>query len=83
MPAWRWRTFATPQIGGDLWTELHRPGADRLKTHVDAAMRKHLLNVTQTEREAKVQPDCVLNDGRWKAVTFIGKFASLGSPEGQ
>ena len=52
------------KAGGDLRTELYRPGTDRFVTHVNAAMFQHFFHVAWTQREAKVEPDRVLT-GRW------------------
>jgi hypothetical protein len=41
-------------------------------------MRHHLLDVAKTEREAEVQPDSVLNHGRWEAVSFVGDSRHWG-----
>ncbi len=44
----------------------------RLVAHIDAAIRHHLLNIAQAEREVGLQPDRVLNHGGWEAVPFVG-----------
>lgn len=81
MPTGRWRQFATTKIGGDLRAELHCPGANCLVAHIDATMCEHLFNVTQTECEAKVEPNGVLNHGGWEAVPLVGNSRHWGPRE--
>lgn len=50
----RWRQFPATKVGGDLGTELHCPGADRLVAHINATLSEHLFNITQAECEAEV-----------------------------
>lgn len=81
VPTWRWRKLATAKVGGDLRTELHRPGADRLVTHIDAPLREHLFDIAQAEREAEVQPHRMLNDGCRETVPFEGNSRHWVLPE--
>lgn len=62
---------------------IHCLGADRFMDHFNTTMREHLFNIAETGREAKAEPDCVLNDSRRGSGAGCGKFASLGPPKGQ
>jgi hypothetical protein len=56
-------TSPTPQAPGDQWPEASGPDPDRLVRDADAALGQQLLNISQAEGEAQVEPDRVLDDG--------------------
>ena len=66
-------------VFGNLRTEPDRPAPDRLVTDVDASFGQQFLDIAQAQGEAKIEPDCVANDVRWKSVTFERQFAGLGA----
>ena len=52
--------------------ELGDPAADGLVGDLDAALCQAILHVTQTEAEATVKPDGVLDALAWEAVPGVG-----------
>lgn len=73
---------AGSKIGGDLRAEPGCPKADRFVAHVDAAVSEHFLDITQAEREAKVEPDRMLYHGWWEAPPLVGNSRHRGSSGG-
>jgi len=57
-----------PQFLGEEWCELDVPLAERLVTHLDAALLKQFLDVTLAQREMVIKPESVLDDAQQKAV---------------
>ncbi len=49
---------ATPlaNIGSNGWTELVPPTTNGFVSHVDSSFRKQVLNVSQAQRETKIEP---------------------------
>ena len=54
------------------WTEGYDPSSNRLMRYVDPALGEQLLDITVAQREAKIDPDRVLNDFGRKAISGIG-----------
>ena len=65
----RSRTAAS-KIGGDQTSELQKPAADRLIRNVDATLSQQFLDIAKRQREPGIQPDCVLDDYRRKAMSL-------------
>ena len=68
---------ALAKFPGDRHPEFEHPAPDRLVGDVQAALGKEVLNVTIAQGKAKIEPDCVLDDGRRKLVTSIGDRGHL------
>jgi len=71
--------FPVPQFFREEGTELHRPFAEDFMTPLKAAVVKHFLDASITEREAVVEPDRVLNDGHRGTVTVRFQVSHGGS----
>ena len=53
--------------------ERPRPPSDRLIGDRDTPLGQEVLNISQTETEAKVEPDRVSDDLGWKSITVIAR----------
>lgn len=60
----------SPQVVGDLGSELGDPTADRLIGNVYPTLEQHFFNFTQAQVEPQVKPDRVRNKLRRKTVTL-------------
>ena len=65
--AWR----LAPETAGVRGPELQRPAADRLIGDENAALEQHLFDQPQAQRKPEVQPDCMGDDLRRKAVALV------------
>jgi len=59
------------QAAGEVGAEFHRPSPDRLVREHDPALRQHLLDQAQAQRETEVEPDRMGDDLWWKTVALI------------
>ena len=55
--------------------ELERPAPDGLIGRIDAALGEHVLDIAIAQCEPEVEPDSMLDDRRWKAMTGVGQAA--------
>jgi hypothetical protein len=69
MPARARAWTATSKIAGDQTPELQKPAPDRLIRNVDATLGQQFLDIAKRQRETSIQPDCVLDDCRGKAMS--------------
>src|SRR3954452_23658292 len=60
-----------PQPSREDRTEFEHPAPDRFVGQVKPAFGKQLLNITVAEREAKIDPDCELDDLGRKAMAAV------------
>jgi len=60
--------FPVAQVFSEEGSEFHAPFAERLVTHLNAALVKQLLHVSVAQRKAVVEPDGVLDDGHGETV---------------
>src|SRR5580693_1802336 len=67
------------QLVGVGMPELGAPPPDRLVTHRDTAYEHQLLDLTQAEREPKVQPHAVVDDLDRVAVALVRRHSSAHS----
>ena len=65
-------TLNPPRIGP---TEFQDPSSNCLIRDVETTLGKQVLNVPIAQRETAIEPDGMLDDDRWKAVTTIGYLA--------
>ena len=65
-------TLNPPRIGP---TEFQDPSSNCLIRDVETTLGKQVLNVPIAQRETAIQPDGMLDDDRWKAVTTVGYLA--------
>ena len=65
-------TLNPPRIGP---TEFQDPSSNCLIRDVETTLGKQVLNVPIAQRETAIEPDGVLDDDRWKAVTTVGYLA--------
>ena len=62
---------APPQIASDHRSEFEHPTANALVGDVEPTLGKQLLDIAIAQGKTKVQPDGVLDDGRWEAMPAI------------
>ena len=65
-------TLSPPRIGP---TEFQDPSSNCLIRDVETTLGKQVLNVPIAQRETAIEPDGMLDDDRWKAVTTVGYLA--------
>ena len=65
-------TLNPPRIGP---TEFQDPSSNCLIRDVETTLGKQVLNVPIAQRETAIEPDSMLDDDRWKAVTTVGYLA--------
>ena len=65
-------TLNPPRIGQ---TEFQDPSSNCLIRDVETTLGKQVLNVPIAQRETAIEPDGMLDDDRWKAVTTVGYLA--------
>lgn len=51
--------------------ELQHPAPDSLIRNVDLTLEKEILDISKAQWELEIQPDGMLNDLGWKAVSAI------------
>lgn len=64
---------------GVFGLKLDIPQPDRLLADRDFALGQEIFDVTIIQIEAMIEPDCVLNDLRWEAVTFVNRCELVDS----
>ena len=67
-------TLNPPRIGP---TEFQDPSSNCLIRDVETTLGKQVLNVPIAQRETAIEPDGMLDDDRWKAVTTVGYLGGL------
>ena len=65
-------TLNPPRIGP---TEFQDPSSNCLIRDVETTLGKQVLNVPIAQHETAIEPDGMLDDDRWKAVTTVGYLA--------
>ena len=65
-------TLNPPRIGP---TEFQDSSSNCLIRDVETTLGKQVLNVPIAQRETAIEPDGMLDDDRWKAVTTVGYLA--------
>ena len=65
-------TLNPPRIGP---TEFQDPSSNCLIRDVETTLNKQVLNVPIAQRETAIEPDGMVDDDRWKAVTTVGYLA--------
>ena len=65
-------TLNPPRIGP---TEFQDPSSNCLIRDVETTLGKQVLNVPIAQRETAIEPDGMLDDDRWKAVTTVRYLA--------
>ena len=73
----------SPDPVGELLAELERLLPNGLMADHDAACRHHLLNHTQAEREAEIEPDRLADHLGRKPVTGIGRLGGWWAHSGR
>ena len=61
----------TAQTASDGWTKLHNPSSDGVVRDIDPSHQKHLFDLTKTEVETTIQPDCMSDDCWRKTVALV------------
>src|SRR5450631_3463086 len=64
MPAQRRPRSSIAQLPGELRSELRHPSSNSLVGDVETALSKRVLDVSEAEREAKIEPNRVLDHRR-------------------
>ena len=73
-------TLNPPRIGP---TEFQDPSSNCLIRDVETTLGKQVLNVPIAQRETAIEPDGMLDDDRWKAVTTVGYHIGHGRVHGE
>jgi hypothetical protein len=73
MPPITWPGAPLPQSSREERPEFEHPAPDRFVGQVEPAFGKKLRDVAVAEGEAEIEPDCVLDDRRRKAVAPVGE----------
>ena len=63
-----------PQPPGIGLPELQCPAPHRFIRNINTTLSEQILNISVAEGKPVIQPDGVLNDRGWKAVSGIGDF---------
>jgi len=71
---------ALPQPPRDYRSELQHPPANGFVGNVEPAPGKEILDVSVAEREAQVDPDCMLDDNRAETGDGGRRWLSSGQP---
>ena len=74
MPSITVPPLSAPDTAGKLVSEFQAPQANRLVGDLDSSRREHLLDVTETQAEAVVEPDGMGNDLDRESVPRIRRF---------
>jgi hypothetical protein len=86
MPSAGGRRPAPSQVRRDQRAELDYPAAHRFAADLDTALGQQLLDVTDAQREAEVQPHGISDHVRWESVTLerdgLDHDPSGGRPSG-
>ena len=61
-----------PKVPGNGLAKLKKPASDSFVGNIEAALRKEIFYVSITQGEPAVEPDCVADDFRWKAMALEG-----------
>ena len=56
-------------------TELHDPSSNCLIGDVETPLGEQVLDVPKPQRESTIEPNGMLDDDRWKAMTTVGYLA--------
>ena len=75
-------TMSTSQTSGKFRTEFIDPKSYRFVTDGDISLGWQILDISSTEIEAVVEPDCLLDDRRWEPMALVDAFHSTMLPEG-
>ena len=75
-------TMSTSQTSGKFRTEFIDPTSYRFVTDGDISLGWQILDISSTEIEAVVEPDCLLDDRRWEPMALVDAFHSTMLPEG-
>ena len=65
-------TALPPEVAGDLRSKPRHPHSDGFVAHGDPALGQEVLDITQAQGEARIQPHRMLNDRLGKAETAVG-----------
>jgi hypothetical protein len=57
------------KLSGKQWAKLQHPASDRLVGDIQPALGEQILDITESEGEANIEPNGVPNDRRSKLVT--------------
>jgi hypothetical protein len=58
------------QIGSDGRSKLQEPVPDSFIGNIHASFSKQILDITETKRESRIEPDRMANDARWETATL-------------
>jgi hypothetical protein len=73
--------LSAPEPPGVAWAELPTPLPDGLVGDDDSSLRQELLNVSEAQAEAVVQPDGVTDDLRRKSVSAVAASIGIHQPK--
>lgn len=59
------------QSSGIFDPEFDTPETDRFVTNGNTAFSESILDISMTEIETIVEPDCVADDDRWESVALV------------
>ena len=70
------------QTTGKFRSEFVHPESNGFVTDGDISLGWQILDISSTEIEAIVQPDCLLDDRRWEPMALVDAFHPTMLPEG-
>src|SRR6516165_4118110 len=73
MPSVAWPRATPAQPSGDHRTELEHPTPHRFVREVEPPLSEQFLNIAVAQREAEIEPNCVLDDLGREAMTAIAE----------
>jgi hypothetical protein len=65
------------QAPGVVGAEFDRPTSNRFVGDDNAALKQHFLDQAQAQRKTEIEPDCVCDDLRWEAMTFVADWRQV------
>jgi hypothetical protein len=66
---------ASSKVSCDRRSELSHPAAHRLIGHHDAALSQQVLDIPEAEDKPGIEPDGLLNNRGWEAISGVADFA--------
>ena len=70
MPSARWRAPATSDVRRNQRAKMVDPASDRFAADLDTALSQQFFDVTQAQREPKIEPDSMPDDVRRVPLTL-------------
>src|SRR5271163_4913428 len=65
---------ALAQLRCNARPEMIHPASDCLVRNCNSALREQILDITEAEGEPEIEPDRLVNDLRWEAISGVADF---------